>query len=346
MVYNCLKDADNFTLDYTEISATRRQVPAGYDFYLLNYHPITMAWLKTSSLRKLLGTVLTIVLEVLPDDPFVLCPDNHFDGYCVLDPSIRLRDKRVFAFPRPLEAAGHLPPYTEGALPVIGTFGFATKGKGFQHVVEAVNKEFEKAIVKINIPYGDFVPQSEAYAYFLGDLCKKTARPGIQVEVTHDYMTKEELIHWCAKNTLNCFLYDRNLPGLAATTDQAISSGRPLSVSRNDTFRHILTYIKPYPEISLRESIAASAGQVRQMQQDWSPERFIQRFEEMLEKLSRQGRKQNPGAAGDTITLPLQKKNLSASIAKRIRKYKRYLSIRKLKRVFQNRKQVNNEELI
>jgi len=30
-------------------------------------------------------------------------------------------------------------PYKEKEIPVIGSFGFATKGKGFQHVVEAVN---------------------------------------------------------------------------------------------------------------------------------------------------------------------------------------------------------------
>jgi hypothetical protein len=77
-------------------------------------------------------------------------------------------------------------------------------------------------------------------------------------------------------------LYDRKLPGLSATADQAILSGRPLCVSNNDTFRHILHYIKPYPEWSLCDAIKSSANAVRQMQQDWDPHHFARRFEVML----------------------------------------------------------------
>src|SRR6185503_19426138 len=123
-------------------------------------------------------------------------------------------------------------------------------------------------------PFGDFVPDSEKYANYLGELCKKVAGQDVNVVISHDYMTKQELIEWCGQNTLNCFLYDRNLPGLAATTDQAIVSGRPLSVSENDTFRHILAYIPPYPRLSLKESIENSIPMVKQMQYDWSPATF------------------------------------------------------------------------
>ena len=64
------------------------------------------------------------------------------------------------------------------------------------------------------------------------------------------------------------------MPGLAAVTDQAIASGRPLAVSDNRTFRHIHEYIVPYPARSLRESIAVSQAEVQQMQQNWSHEAF------------------------------------------------------------------------
>jgi len=344
MVFNCLKLSNKYTLDYIEISAEQRAIPLGYDFYFFNYHPSTMAWLDTYGLKKKLGLVITMVLEVLPDDPFVLCPDNHFHGYCVLDPTISSRNKKVFAFPRPLERGSDILPYHENEIPVIGSFGFATKGKGFHHVVEAVNNEFDRAIVKINIPYGDFVPQSKAYAMYIGDLCIKKAKQGIRVIVTHDYMEKKALIDWCAHNTLNCFLYDRNLPGLAATTDQAIVSGRPLSVSQNDTFRHILAYIKPYPEVSLKESIAESAGFVNQMQKDWSPVVFSDKFVEMLSELKK---KAQPGKSSTgTLLLPLLQKGLVESIKKKYRKYKRYFNFRKLKNALLNRRRINNEELI
>jgi len=282
MAFKALKLSVLYQLDYTEIDDKDSVIPADYDIFLFNYHPLTMSWLNLRSISRLKGLKFTIVLEVAPNDPFPLCPKNSFDGYVVLDPTMRHPDKRVFAFPRPLEKIVPSIRYQEETIPVIGSFGFATVGKGFEQVVDAVNKEFHHAIVKINIPHGTFVPQSERLAKQLAAACKAHAQPGIEVHVTHDFMTKQELVDWCAANTLNCFLYDRKMPGLSATTDQAILSGRPLCVSNNDTFRHILHYMKPYPEWSLYDAIQNSANAVRQMQQDWDPQHFVRRFEVML----------------------------------------------------------------
>ncbi len=345
MVFNCLKLSDKYLLDYLEINELEnRIIPLGYQFYFFNYHPSTMDWLDTSKLKKLPGLVITMILEVLPGDPFVMCPDNHFDGYCVLDPTLKSRNKKVFAFPRPLDSFSSPEEYVEDDVPVIGSFGFATKGKGFQHVVEAVNKEFDKAVVKINIPFGDFVPDSEKYANYLGEICKKKAKQGIEVVISHDYMNKVELIEWCSQNTLNCFLYDRNLPGLAATTDQAITSGRPLSISQNDTFRHILAYIPPYPDLSLRESINRSIPCVKQMQHDWSPSNFALRFENMLENLL--SRHTVSGSNVGTFELPRSRNTFLNIIAKRFRKYKRFFNLHKLKQVVFKKRKLNDEELI
>jgi len=347
MVYNCLKYSDQYNLDYQEIDVENRSIKLGYDFYFFNYHPATMSWLQTSKLKKELGgLVITMILEILPNDPFVMCPDSHFHGYCVLDPTIKSRNKKVYSFPRPLEEAKNLPDYVPNEIPVIGSFGFATKGKGFTHVVDAVNKEFDKAIVKINIPYGDFVPNSDAYAKRLSDLCKQRAKKGIEVIVTHDYMSKDDLIKWCRSNTLNCFLYDRQMPGLAATTDQAISAARPLSVSNNETFRHILAYVPGYPKASLKESIEKSLDTVLQMQKDWSPDAFKIKFEKMLGELEATTPVQKKGT-NELFLLPLSRKNFLEIIAKRYRKYKRYLSVSKLQYELASRKKKKtNAELI
>jgi len=247
------------------------------------------SWLNTKKIRRLPGLKLTFILEVLPNDPFVLCPANDFDVFCALDPTMVVDDPRVYSFPRPLEPSGISEPFTNPEIPVIGSFGFATSGKGFELVVDAVNKEFEKAVVRINIPSGTFTDeqklnhQKKSYAEYLGEYCTNIARSGINVIITHEYMTKTELIDWCAQNTLNCFLYNRNQPGLSATTDQAITSGRPLAVSTNETFRHIHQYITPYPFQSLRQSIENSRPKVLQMQREWAPVNFAHAFERLLE---------------------------------------------------------------
>jgi hypothetical protein len=342
MVFNCLKRSNQYHLEYIEISFDERTIPLGYDFYFFNYHPSTMYWMDTSKLKQIPGLIITMVMEVLPDDPFVLCPDNHFNGYCVLDPTIK-KSKKVFAFPRPLELNTDVKPYIEKEVPHIGSFGFATRGKGFQHVVEAVNKEFEQAVIRINIPYGDFVPNSKEYAMYLATLCKQQAKKGIEVQVTHEYMNKKDLLEWCSQNTINCFLYDRNMPGLAATTDQAIAAGRPLSISKNDTFRHILSYLPPYPEMSLKEAIKKSQPFIKQMQKDWSSENFTSRFEKMLEVLLKNRRKKNTKDAN--FELPVLKGNFIELLKKRFRKYKRFLSFSKLSYLLRNIK-LNNEKPI
>ena len=290
MMFAALVLSDKYEIDYLEIDENQRNIPSNYDFYAFNYHHMTMSWLETKSLKKLPGVKITFVLEVLPNDPFVLCPDKDFDAYCPLDPTINIPDKRVYAFPRPLENfdVTLVSSYQETEIPTIGSFGFATIGKGFELVVDAVNKEFERAIIKINIPSATYADDhtwrfhKRNYAEYLADLCKKVAKPGIEVIITNNFLTKLELIKWCSQNTLNCFLYNRDQPGLSATTDQAISSGRPLAVSNNETFRHIQSYIKPYPYQTLKESIANSQIEVLQMQKDWQPISFARKFESVL----------------------------------------------------------------
>ncbi len=289
MAYQCLLLSGKYDIEYLEISPTAAEIPNNYEFYIFNYHHVTMSWLNTKKVRLLPGLKTTLVLETLTNNPFVLCPADDFDAYLALDPTMNVADKRVYAFPRPLEVPASVTPYRESSIPTIGTFGFATVGKGFELVVDAVNKEFENAIVRINIPtstYGDphmWKMYQRNYADYLNELCNKVAKKGVELIITNEFMTKEQLIEWCGQNTLNCFLYNRNQPGLSATTDQAISSGRPLVISNNETFRHIHRYIRPYPFQSLRDAIASSIPQVQQMQKDWHPQNFATKFEEVLE---------------------------------------------------------------
>jgi hypothetical protein len=319
MTYECLKLSNKYELDYIEVDVNNREIKAGYDFYFFNYHDITMNWLDTAKLKKYLGCVITMILEVSPGNAFVRTPENHFNYYCVLDPTI-VSKGNLYAFPRPLEKVDFDLPSIENKIPVIGSFGFATKGKGFEHVVEAVNKEFDKAIIRINIPFGDFVPDSKEYSEHLSNLCKTIAKPGIDVEITHDFFSKEELIKWCASNDLNCFLYDRNMPGLAATTDQAIISGKPLSISDNETFRHITAYLPPYPIFTLKESIEKSTVLINKIKEEWSQDNFMKRFEILLYENDINEIEYN---GTQTYTLPVFEVKIRNTIKARIKKYKR-----------------------
>jgi FkbM family methyltransferase len=281
MVYDCLKLSKLYSIDYKEIDKYSRTISTDYDFYVFNYHISTMDWLETKFIRNLPGFKSTIVLEVAPNDPFVMCPKDDFNAYLVLDPTLKSINPNVYTFPRPIELGNELPEYIEKEIPVIGTFGFATEGKGFDKVIYAVNKEFEKAILKINIPEGSYVSKT-SFDKLIREIREIPTKKDIEVFITNDYFDKSDLIKWCSQNTINVFLYDRCMQGLAATTDQAISSGRPLAISTNNTFRHIHEYITPYPFQSLKDSIKNSQKKVLEIQNDWNPLNFAFKFEKIL----------------------------------------------------------------
>jgi hypothetical protein len=110
-------------------------------------------------------------------------------------------------------------------------------------------------------------------------------KPGIKLKITHDILSKSDLIKLCSNQTINCFFYNRQhlySAGLSAVTDQAISSGRPLLVTSDRTFRHIHKYINYFPNISLKEAIEQTQSGVLQMKTEWSCHNFLLKFEKIL----------------------------------------------------------------
>ena len=275
MCYNALKQSNKYTLDYTEDWFIDNM----YDFAIFNQHQCVNNWITQGVLKKFNGKKYCIVLEVGEKDDIMPYTPKIFDHYIVIDPTVEEKNN-ISAFPRPLEDFTNN--YKESAIPIIGSFGFVTVDKRWDEIIHLTNELFDEAIIKINLPAGTHVPDSEKIAYqiisYLQSLPKKK---NIHLELTTNYMEKNDLINWCAQNTINYFPYYRNLHGLAATTDQAISSGRPLLVTNNKTFRHILKYIKPYPEINLKDAISENYAGVLKMKDDWSIENFYKKFEKL-----------------------------------------------------------------
>src|SRR5579859_2655914 len=303
MVYNCVKSSTHYTLDYFSLDqldlkhlasagrARRHGDPAEadqgeIDFWVFNWHIYTMAsHLDPAVIRSLQGPKFTVVLELAPDDPLKLVPPNVFDGYIALEPGAPAGNG-IYPFARPLPGEPRHPPARARETPVIGSFGFGTPGKGFELLVESVNRAFDSALVRVNIPRGTYVGTDSIhrgdYAAHIASVCKKIAKPGIEVHLTQDFLTPEELVTWCGENDINCFMYTRSQPGLSATTDQAIMSGRPLLTLSNDTFRHIHQYVAPYPALGMREAIETTTPAVQAMQRHWSRQSFNDTFERML----------------------------------------------------------------
>lgn len=277
MCYNALKQSDKYILDYTE----EEVLYVDYDFAVFNHHIAVNNWMVNGSLNEFKGHKYCIVLEVGQGDDLMPLTPRIFDSYIVIDPSI-LDNDNVYGFPRPIENY-EVDEYVDRGYPIIGTFGFATDGKRWTEVVELAQNDFDVATVRINIPFATHVTDSwQRIQKIISDIKSCIKKPGIKVEITHNYMDKPELVKWCSRNTINYFPYYRNMHGLAAVTDQAISAKRPILTTPNPTFRHILKYIKPYPNISLKDAIEENYDGVIKMNNDWSTTSFYKKFESIM----------------------------------------------------------------
>jgi hypothetical protein len=282
-IYQCLKDSKKFKLDYAEINTKNRKIPRDYDFYLFNYHWVRMGWLNTQALKKLKKLKFCVVLETYPKMPLMTVEYRDFDAFIVLDPSERSVYSNVHFLPRPLNtfASKSVAKTTSSNAIKIGSYGIGLKGKGYLKLVAAVNKEFDFAEVNLNLPILSSLSKIERNK-FIADLDAVNSK-NMKINITTEHLTRLEIVEWCAENTINVFLYDRNLgPGLSASTDQAIESGRPLLVSTNPTFRHLHNYITPYPFQSIRSAIENTQKKVFQLQEEWSDKVFRQSFEDIL----------------------------------------------------------------
>jgi len=288
MVYNAIKsNLPEYTLDYVETNASLRgyNMHTQYDFQIINWHPITLN-IPLSVIRSMTGLKIAVVLEVTPESPFVYVPDNWFDAYMVIDPT-KTKSKNIFPFPRPLEYVEKLKPLISNSRIVIGSFGFlvpngpALEYKRFHEVVENANK-IGNCLVRFNFPAGTFTGVSVSSLSDYGNKLRGLASNGVDVQVTHQYFSKIELINWCAENTINAFPYYRDLPGLSATTDQAISANRPIAISESIAFRHMRPYIMSTQQQSYLELIKSTPPGIKRMQEDWSISKFNNKFRELL----------------------------------------------------------------
>ena len=124
----------------------------------------------------------------------------------------------------------------------IGSFGFATAGKGFDRLCELVNAQFDEALIRINIPFHDIpsmVPREQLDSVVTA--CQnKITKTNVQLEMTHNFFSEDELLAFLSQNTINAFLYEGGADrGLSSCTDYALASGRPIAISRTPMFRHL-----------------------------------------------------------------------------------------------------------
>ncbi len=249
------------------------------DTIVYNYYPSTMPWLNQ--------TVIQRHPEINHACIFHEVPTAIFGYYLHIDPAFEDHDNQF--------SLGRLVPDYTNHFPVpekmtVGTFGFGLDGKDYHSLVGKVNTEFDEAIVRLHIPYAAFGDAEGQGARHWVDLCRRSiTKPGIELEVSNDFLPEDELLDFLAQNTINAFhyavegMYGR---GIASVTDYALAVNRPIAITKSYMFRHMHPFA---PEIcmednSLRTIVAMGTTPLQQFQ-IWDKYRLVEEFRRIYDTI-------------------------------------------------------------
>lgn len=288
-------------------AAIAENVPAGI---IYNYSSLVFPWFGTELYRDNIASIQIPQIGIIHDmtqsiadaattyregfSPGVSSAMNSlFDFYIAPDPTILLLNPLVYKIGR------LVPPYqNDFPIPsklVVGSFGFGTANKRFEEIVQLVQREFDEAVIRFNIPSADFGDRDGANARFITEQCKaQVAKPGIHLVVTHDYLDSKDLLDFLAQNTVNVFLYeDGGERGLSSAVDIAMAVQRPIAVSDSVIFRHVLD-VEPsicVAKNSLKSIIQNGFAPLQRYYKEWSAESILKEYEQLLDSIfaKRQG---------------------------------------------------------
>ena len=253
---------------------------------IYNYYPFTMPWLTKEITQRIKIPQLAIFHEVTQESADN-CHTNMFDYMLCPDPTLKTTN------PICIKTKRLIPSYQSKikAEPnTIGSFGFGYHGKGFDSIVKQVNLEFDEATINLHIPRSDVVGKhiwSRDHPYWLERKLKKLTKPGITLNITHDFLDKKGLLDFLAGNSINCFFYDTDkYKGISSVIDSALAVHRPIALTHCKMFRHLFTEPSIFIENNtLKNIIGNGLYPLRKYYARWSEKQFILDYEKILDSV-------------------------------------------------------------
>lgn len=317
-IADALIDSGKYRFIYQECAGIR-DLEAAIDAHqpavvIYNYYGSTLPWLTKKIIHKTyrpLNRFIKVpqlgIFHEVTQEKADGASNWLFDYYIAPDPTLLLRNPIVYKTGRLVP--GFANPYPIPEVPVIGSFGFATPNKGFEEIVKAVQQEFDKAIIRFNIPSADFGDKEGSNARWLVETCRSLiTKPGIELNVSHNFLSKNEILDFLAQNTINVFLYqDKRGRGISSTTDYALAVNRPLMVSDSIMFRH-LHNVEPsivYGHTSIKQVIQQGVAPLQQVKKNWNRDNIVWEYERIIDDvLRKEALKKNapkPGLVGTAV---------------------------------------------
>jgi len=257
---------------------------------IYNYYPATLPFVDfnfTAHLRRHGLAQFGIVHD--PMEPaFIQQVEALFDNWIVHDETNPVVSAKKILTCRPVPRFPSAPPPEKLSF---GSHGFGiSPWKAFDSIVEAINHEFDRAVINMNIGLAAFGDRDGAAAVRWREACRaKVTKPGIELNITHDFLeTEEDMIRFLQKNTVNVYFHrdPPNYTGPAGSADLAIAAQRALVVNGCYMYRHISTRLGAYGISGSLAAMHQNEDKVAQLYHEWSPERIIRDYEGIIDRVA------------------------------------------------------------
>jgi len=249
------------------------------DFIIYNWHWDRMPFLRNEDIT---GRPNIKHYFVYHDGSMMKVYDKYLVFGAMPPSNVEFPEGKVALLPRPLyEYSGD---YPTNVVPTIGSFGFAFNHKKFHMIAPFVGSQFDKAIVNLHFtnPYFGDTPGNRIYDII--NLCYKECPPNVTLNITTNFMDDYNVMSFLAGNDINLFMYDVGMqnPGISSAIDYALSVKRPIAISNNMMFRHIMSYDILVEYSSLTEILARGTTPLDRFYKEWSTESFKASMENLF----------------------------------------------------------------
>lgn len=263
---------------------------------IYNYHGTSTNWLNDDYIRNKYNNIIHIMIhyDLLQSHVDNFSP-NNFNGFkYIITDNDKINNKNcenVFIVTRSVPFINdiNIDENRVDKIPIIGFQGFGFKHKGIDRLAHKIQEEFDEAIFRLHMPFSYYC---DPYGYItkqvIDELHHIIKKPGIKIEVSHDFMSEEDIVKWLNKNTINCYFFDYlENSGIASSPDYAIASFRPIAVNNSRMLVH-LHNLEPTIEIeksSLREIINNGIKPLYPIYNKYRNENVLKDYENICDKV-------------------------------------------------------------
>lgn len=256
-------------LHYNMSSAEELITYARYaDYVIHNWHPHTTPFINQSLIDQLNEWGVKQLMIVGHDHYASFKNVSYIDCDCT----------KTNGIPRPILNVENLP---DPEKLTVGSFGFAFDFKNFDTIPRLVAAQLPDAKLRMHLTPHAAGDSSGRIAAMVQNVCDEL---GIELELSQNFMTGEDLVRFLAANSINVFLYPEGQGrGLSSSIDFAFAANKPVALSDSFMFRHVENesrfFLKNH---TLSEIISFGTGPLNSFREVWSNENVIKFIEDKL----------------------------------------------------------------